>query len=149
MHRITEHGVAQFKPLGVSERMSTNKQLIPVHVAVIFSTYVRLHGDVTQLWNHLRETDYADRLFIDQNGFASVRFDEGTDHFKNISLLQLCFLLNDLGIPFAEDYTDLWSPAEYMKELQRQHVLRKPFNSIAARSVNEPDWRCIEHEADT
>ncbi|MEI6322598.1 MAG: hypothetical protein WCP60_05790 [bacterium] len=129
--------------------MTTNKQLIPAHVAVIFSNYVRLHGDVMKLWQHLRETDYADRLFIDQYGFASVRFDEGTDHFKNISLLSLCFLLNDLGIPFAEDFTELRSPAEYMQELQRKNVLRSRFNSIAARSVNAADWRCVQLEADT
>ena len=94
----------------------------------------------------LREAGYADRLFVDEHGYSAVRFESGTDHFKNISLLTLCFLLNDLGIPFAADFKQLWSPAGFMGELQRQLVLRKAYRSISAKSASAPDWSCIVHE---
>jgi hypothetical protein len=38
--------------------------------------------------------------------------------------------LNDIGILFGEDYKQDYSPAEFMRELQRQYILRKNFKSI-------------------
>jgi hypothetical protein len=132
--------------LGRFARMATANQTIPVHVAIIFSDHVRLHGDVEHLWQQLREAGYADRLFIDDSGYSAIRFDPATPHTKNISLLTLLFLLNDLGIPFAEDHTQLWSPSAFMSELQSGLVLRKAFRSIAAKSVSAEDWSYTVHE---
>ena len=126
--------------------MTTTSQTIPVHVAIIFSDYVRIHGDVTQLWQQLREAGYADRLFIDEYGYWAIRFERGTSHFKNISLLTLLFLLNDLGIPFSGDFKQDWSPSAFMQELQWQLVLRKSFRSISAWSASGQSWSCIVHE---
>ena len=126
--------------------MTTTSQTIPVHVAIIFDDYVRLHGDVAHLWQQLRDAGYGDRLFIDEHGYSAVRFESGTDQFKNNSLLALCFLLNGLDIPFATDFKQLWSPADFMRELQRQLVLRKAYRSISTTSASAPDWSCIVHE---
>ena len=57
------------------------------------------------LWRQLREAGYTERLFIDEWSYLAIRFESGTPYNKNISLLTLLSLLNDLGIPFAEDYT--------------------------------------------
>jgi hypothetical protein len=141
--------VAQFSTLGGFGRMTITSQTIPVHIAIIFDDYVRLHGDVGHLWQQLQEAGYADRLFVDEQGYSAIRFIPGTPHAKNIPLLTLLFLLNDLGIPFAEDHTQLWSPAGFMRELQSELVLRKPFRSIAAKSASRPDWSCIVHEPAT
>lgn len=127
------------------EPMNGSRQTVPLHVAIIFTDAVRLHGDVEHLWQRLREAGYQSRLFIDDHGYPSIRFESGTSHPKNISLLTLLFLLNDLGVPFAEDHTQLLSPAALMLELQRGLVLRKPFCSIAAKSVSG-NWASTVHE---
>lgn len=121
-------------------------QLIPVHVAIIFDDHVRLHGDVGHVWQQLREAGYTDRLFTDEAGCSAIRFEPATPHAKNISLLTLLFLLNDLGIPFAEDHTQLYSPSAFMSELQSALVLRKAFRSITAKSVSAEDWSSTVHE---
>jgi hypothetical protein len=113
---------------------------MPAYVAIVFSDYVRLHGDVQHLWERLGEAGYRDRLFIDEHGYSAIRFEAGNPHAKNISLLTLLFLLNDLSIPFGEDYTQLCSPAEFMRELQSGLVLRKAFRSVGGRHQDPKDW---------
>jgi hypothetical protein len=127
-------------------RITTN-QTIPVHVAIIFDGHVRLHGDVAHLWQQLRKAGYADRLFVDEYGYSAVRFEPGTPHTKNIPLLTLLFLLNDLSIAFAEDHKQLWSPADFMRKLQCELVLHKAFRSIVAKSADADDWSCTIHES--
>jgi hypothetical protein len=120
--------------------MPTTTNTMPAHVAIVFSDYVRLHGGVEQLWQQLREAGYGDRLFIDEHGYSAIRFEAGNPHARNISLLTLLFFLSDLGVPFAEDYTQLCSPAEFMRELQSGLVLRKAFRSVGARHQDPKDW---------
>jgi hypothetical protein len=118
-------------------------ETVPVQVAIIFEDYVRVNGDVSHLWPRMREAGYADKLFTDEHGYSAIRFEPGADHFKNIPLLTLLLLLNDLGIPFAADFKQLWSPASLMQELQRKRVLRKPFHSISKCAAG---WNYVLHE---
>ncbi len=46
--------------------MPATSDTMPAHVAMILSDYVRLHGDIGQLWQQLREAGHADRLFTDE-----------------------------------------------------------------------------------
>ena len=126
--------------------MTAKNQPILAHVAIIFDDHIRIEGDTEHLWQKLREAGYGDRLFIDERGYSAVRFQPHNPHAKNISLLTLLFLLNDFGIPFADDHTQLWSPSGFMRELQTDLVLRKAFHSIAAKSVCAKDWNCVVHE---
>jgi hypothetical protein len=131
---------------GSTTPMPTTSDTMPAHVAMIFSDYIRLHGNIGQLWQRLREAGHGDRLFTDEFGYSAIRFEAGVPHAKNISLLTLLFLLNDAGIPFAEDHTQLCSPAEFMRELQSGLVLRTSFRSVGARHQDPKDWIYRVHE---
>ena len=121
-------------------------QKMPIHVAIIFSDRVRLHGEGAQLKPKLAAAGCGDRYFVDEQGYSAIRFNPGGDNAKNISLLTILFLLNDMGVPFAEDHTQLWSPAEFMRELQRQFMLKKPFTSVGGPFKEYNDWIYKTHE---
>jgi hypothetical protein len=131
---------------GSTTPMPTTGDTMPAHVAMIFSDYIRLHGNIGQLWQRLREAGHGDRLFTDEFGYSAISFEAGVPHAKNISLLTLLFLLNDSGFPLAEDHTQLCSPAEFMRELQSGLVLRTSFRSVGARHQDPKDWIYRVHE---
>jgi len=95
--------------------MKNSSEKMPVHVAFLFNDYVRLHGDTGELWPKLKTLGYADKLFIDESNYWAIRFEQGNPLNKNILLLTLLFLLNDLNVPFAEDCKQLCSPADFMR----------------------------------
>ena len=119
---------------------------MPVNVSILFSDYVRLDGDTGELWPKLKALGYADRLFIDKSNYWAIRFESGGGHDKNISLLTLLFQLNDLNVPFLEDGKQDWSPAEFMRFLQREFVLKKPFTSVGGTYKEYKDWIYKTHE---
>jgi hypothetical protein len=120
--------------------MSNPSEKMPVHVAILFGDYVRLHGDTSELWPKLKALGYADRLFIDEGNYWAIRFEQGNPLNKNISLLTLLFLLNDLNVPFASDFKDICSPAQFMRELQTSLVLKKSFRSVSGQYKKYEDW---------
>ncbi|HEX3856038.1 MAG TPA: hypothetical protein VHY30_01935 [Verrucomicrobiae bacterium] len=126
--------------------MSNPSEKMPVNVSFLFSDYVRLDGDTGELWPKLKTLGYADRLFIDEWNYWAIRFESGGVHNKNISLLTLLFLLNDLNVPFAEDGKQLCSPAEFMRWMQRDFILKKPFRSVGGKYKEYKDWIYKTHE---
>jgi hypothetical protein len=126
--------------------MNVPSEKMPVHVAIILSDCVRLHGDATELWSKLKTLGHAEKLFTDEHNYCAVRFEPGGSHDKNISLLTLLFLLNDLSVPFAEDFKQDYSPAAFMRWLQRDLVLKKPFRSVSGQFKEYKDWIYETHE---
>ncbi len=120
--------------------MNSASEKMPVHVGFLFGDYVRIHGDVTELWPKLKAAGYGDKLFIDESNYWAIRFESGGSHNKNISLITLLFLLNNLSVPFAEDGKQDCSPAEFMRWLQRDFVLKKSFRSVGGQYKEYKDW---------
>ena len=103
---------------------------IPPYVSIIFAfSHVRVSSSAKAIREAITAAGYE--IFKDEYCVCNVKMKTGvSDEDKKGQLDQQLLLLNDLGIAFAEDYKQAMAPADYMRELQKESILRKPFNSI-------------------
>ncbi len=114
----------------------------PTYIPIILSSYIRLHYVTNDILENLKKQKLD---IVIENNYYCVKYDNTVnDHFKNINLIETLMKLNDIGILFGEDYKQHYSPAEFMRELKRQYILRKSFKSIGFNFKKKGDW--IIHE---
>lgn len=102
----------------------------PPYVSIIF---ICSHIRVSQSTKAVREVIIAagHEIFKDEYCVCNVKINQKVSGSKKIKQLNKILLsLNDLGIIFGEDYKQPMAPADYMRELQKKSILRKPFKSI-------------------
>ena len=98
---------------------------LPAYISIIFDDYIRISGNVSNAQNK--------DLMIEQisSSEKGIRFKaDQKDLFKNIDLLEILIDLNKKGFAFGEDYKQLFSPAAFMRELQKTGILKEDFTSI-------------------
>ena len=110
----------------------------PTYIPIILSSCIRLKYVTNDILKKLKKQKLD--VVID-NDYYCIKYDDTTkDHFKNINLIETLMKLNDMGILFGEDFKQYFSPAEFMRELQREYILRKSFKSIGFNVEKKGDW---------
>jgi hypothetical protein len=108
----------------------------PPHVAIVLPPFVRL-GSL----DPARHDDLMGRGFAierDDFGYHAVRFkDTGGDLLCNKDFVEIFQRLNDAGLAFQEDVKQLWSPADFMRELQSSGTIGAPFTAISWRGADK------------
>mgnify|MGYP003144834090 CR=1 FL=1 len=101
----------------------------PPYVSLVQTDFVQLGGNVESVFDALTELGMTSAGSRFQIPFVS----SSSNPFEDASLIELVANLRVLDVKFGEDYTDLCSPAAYMRELQARGTIDGPFDSIAFR----------------
>jgi hypothetical protein len=109
----------------------------PPYVSIFQAGWIRVEGDLSS------NPSLMERLVRIPFGFRGIRFDEHGVYTENISLIQAMLDLNDLGVAFGEDYKQCCDPYGFMKDLQKNHILKKSFSSIYWKGPG--DWHLREN----
>lgn len=104
------------------------KKYPPPYVPIILD-HIRLQSYTAELENELREK-YNLTVVQGNYGLEISYNSTTTPHFENEDLIEKLFILNKLGVLFGEDYKQMYSPAAFMRELQKREILKKSFTSI-------------------
>ncbi len=118
----------------------------PCYISIVLPPFVRL----AFLSDTARENlaRYGFTVEKDASGYPAVRFtDSGGSLLSNAAFVEAFRRLNQAGIAFGEDFTQGWSPAEVMLELQQRGQVAEPFTSLAWRGPDS--WFTKIHEAPT
>lgn len=104
---------------------------VPAYVCLLTDGQVCLSGGVGDVRAPLRSSPLSSRLGR-HLGYLAITFHQAQPvPLANPDLQAVMAELNRLGLCFGEDCKQGWSPAEYMRELQRSGALRTAFTSIA------------------
>jgi hypothetical protein len=111
----------------------------PTYVPIIIPPLIRLAYVTDGIKDKLRHQGL--KVTKDKFSYYCIPYDDSEiNDLKNISLVETLMKLNDIGVVFGEDYKQLCSPAELMRELQAERILRKKFKSIAFGIKQFGDW---------
>jgi|CXWL01.1.fsa_nt_gi hypothetical protein len=111
---------------------------VPAYVCLLTDGHVCLSGGIGDVRAPLRSSPLSTRLGR-HLGYLAITFNQVQPiPFANTDLHVVMAELNRLGLCFGEDYKQGWSPAEFMRELQRSGALRAAFTAIAWRGPS--DW---------
>ena len=99
----------------------------PPYVSALFPKYLRVSYARQKLRYTIRQAGYE--CSRDAHGF-NVRYPQGAPRPEDSSFVELMCFLNGLGLPFGEDYKDPMAPADVMRLLQRQGLLKEGFKRI-------------------
>jgi hypothetical protein len=110
---------------------------VPPYVSLFQNGWIRVVGDLSS------NQALARKLVSIPFGFRGVRFDDCDVYANNPSLTQAMLALNDLGVAFGEDCKQLCNPCEFMRDLQKDKILKKSFLSIYWRGPG--DWYLQNH----
>lgn len=93
------------------------KSMPPAFIPIITVDHIKLKGDISQLPQSLR--------------YPTIVFQKESSHFENKDLIKKLLILNGANVLFAEDYTQICSPATFMRELQRMDTLKKKISAVS------------------
>lgn len=122
----------------VSSRMST-----PSYISIVLPPFARLAFLSDAARDNLAKQGFA--IETDASGYPAIRFkDSGGSLLSNASFVEAFRRLNQAGIAFGEDFTQDWSPAEVMRELQKLGQITESFTALAWRG--QDSWFTTVHE---
>ena len=96
----------------------------PPYISLIQDGWIRIQGEFDSI------PELAKLVAQIPFGYVGVLFAERGDYFKNVSLIETLMKVNAIGVAFGEDYKQIYSPAEFMRELQARAILKEDFRSI-------------------
>lgn len=114
----------------------------PTYVALVQQGLIRLH----YVSPDARERIAAIGLRLElHDSYYCVPFDDaGVDILSNSSFVDTFKQLNRAGILFGEDHTQMWSPAETMRQIQAKGQCPETVTSLAYRGMD--NWFTAAHE---
>lgn len=115
----------------------------PTYISIVLPPFARL----AFLSDAARQslTNHGITIETDASGYPAVRFpDSGDSLLSNAAFVEAFRRLNQAGIAFGEDFTEDWSPAVVMRELQKRGQIAEPFTTLAWRG--QDFWFTTVHE---
>lgn len=101
--------------------------------------FVVARGSVDALRSRVQQSRYAEAWDMNKYGDVGLRFTPTHDDvFEDTALIELLLYLNRLGVLFGEDDKQYYSPAAYMRELQKGGRISTSFKSVAWRGPGQP-----------